>query len=150
MDLHPDWKEFIELLNVHSVEYVVVGAYAVSFYTTPRNTADIDFVTRCSMDNAEKLRKALGEFGVAMSDAEVAKFTQDNHILQLGRAPYRIDILTSILGVETDDLLNNRVKGEIGGLPTFFPSKEDLIAAKQASGRNKDLDDLKRLTRRSR
>ena len=146
MDLHPDWKEFIALLNAHGVEYVVVGAYAVSFYTTPRNTADIDFVTRPTEENA--VRAALVEFGIRLSDKEAAKLTQTNHMIQLGIAPYRIDILTSIDGVETEDLYARRVPGNLGELPVSFPARDDLIAAKKAAGRAKDLEDLRRLERR--
>lgn len=149
MDLHPDWKEFIELLNVHEVEYVVVGAYAVSFYTTPRNTADIDFVTRCTQENAVRVRNALVEFGIRLSDDEASKLLQRNHMIQLGIAPFRIDLLTSIDGVETEDLYARRVPGTLADLPVSFPAKSDLIAAKRAAGRLKDLEDLRRLEKRS-
>ena len=145
MDIHPDWKEFIELLNAHAVEYVIVGAYAVSFYTTPRNTADIDFVSRATEANAVRLRAALLDFGIRLSDEEASKLTQTNYMIQLGIATYRIDILTSVDGVETEDLYARRVPGSLAGLPVSFPAREDLIAAKAAASRLKDLDDLKRL-----
>ncbi|RYG37397.1 hypothetical protein EON81_06825 [bacterium] len=150
MDLHPDWKEFIELLNAHGVEYVVVGAYAVAFYTTPRNTADIDFVTRQTEENVVRVRAALLEFGIRISDEEANKFILPNHMIQLGIAPYRIDILTSIDGVDTEDLYARRVQGVLGEEKVSFPAKEDLIAAKRAAGRPKDLADLDRLEREKR
>ena len=148
MDLHPDWKELIELFNAHGVEFVVVGAYAVAFYTTPRSTADIDFVTRRSAQNSKRVRKALAEFGVQMSDGEAAKLLLSNQMIQLGIAPYRVDILTSIDGVETEDLYARRVEGKLAGLPVSFPAKDDLIAAKKAANRPKDRDDIRRLTRK--
>jgi hypothetical protein len=148
MDLHPDWKELIELFNAHGVEFVVVGAYAVAFYTTPRSTADIDFVTRRSEQNSKRVRKALAEFGVQMSDGEAAKLLLSNQMIQLGIAPYRVDILTSIDGVETEDLYARRVEGKLAGLPVSFPAKADLIAAKKAANRPKDRDDIRRLTRK--
>jgi len=148
MDLHPDWKELIELFNAHGVEFVVVGAYAVAFYTTPRSTADIDLVTRRSLENAKRVRVALAEFGVQMSDSEAAKLVIANQMIQLGVAPYRVDILTSIDGVETEDLYARRVEGKLGGLPVSFPAKDDLIAAKKAANRPKDRDDIRRLIRK--
>jgi hypothetical protein len=144
MDLHPDWKEFIELLNSHGVEYVVVGAYAVAFYTTPRSTADIDFVTRRSEDNAARLEAAIREFGIQLEAGARAKLLRENFMIQIGVAPDRIDILTSIDGVDTDELYRDRV-ARLGGLPVSFPSKGHLIAAKRALGRRKDLADLDRL-----
>lgn len=150
MDLHPDWKEFIDLLNSHQVEYVVVGAFAVAHCTSPRATADIDFVMRQSDANAGRLREALRKFGFSLTGENFRKRSAPNCILQLGTAPYRIDILTSILGVETEDLIENRVLGVMTGLPVHFPSKADLIKAKRASGRLKDLVDLKNLESRPR
>ncbi|MFZ4507171.1 MAG: nucleotidyltransferase [Fimbriimonas sp.] len=147
MDLHPDWKEFIALLNSHDVEFVIVGAYAVCFYTTPRFTADIDILVANSATNAAKVRDALTEFGITITDLEATKLQLPNHMIQLGIAPYRIDILTSIDGVSTQGIFDRRVFGTLGGDVVSFPSREDLLAAKRASGRPKDLDDIRRLQR---
>ena len=77
MTLLPDWREFIESLNSHSVDYVIVGAWARSCYGVPRSTGDIDFFVRVSAENAARLVRALDQFGFA----------------SLGIDPYRIDIL---------------------------------------------------------
>lgn len=145
MDLHPDWKEFIQLLNSHAVEYVVVGAHAVAFYVNPRLTADIDFLVARNSENSARLAQALIEFGFNLPKSEIEKLGVENHILQLGTAPYRIDLLTSILGVSNDTIFEHKVPGEIGGEPTWFISREDLVAAKRGSGRPKDLVDLSAL-----
>lgn len=145
MDLHPDWKEFIACLNARDVEFVVVGAFAVAFHTTPRSTGDIDFVTNTTAENAARVRAALEDFGVRLPDEGAAQLVVPDQILQIGRAPYRIDILTSIDGIETADLYAHREPGTLGGLPVSYPRREDLIRAKRAAGRNKDLADLDRL-----
>jgi hypothetical protein len=146
MEFHPDWKEFIDLLNANSVSYVVIGAHALAFHSIPRATADIDFLVDRAQENADRLRKALKEFGFTLSDDEAAKLQSPDQILQLGVAPYRIDVFTSILGVDNTDVFLHRVRGSFGGIdPVWFISREDLIAAKRGAGRAKDLADLETL-----
>lgn len=147
MDLHPDWKEFIEFFNAHHVEFAVVGAYAVGFHSTPHTTADIDFVILPNEENATRMRAALADFGIHLSDEEAAKVLLPHHVIQLGAAPYRIDIYTSVDGVTTQDLLDRAVTGILGGQEVRFPCREDLIAMKKACARPKDLADLHRLER---
>jgi len=65
MTLFPDWREFIELLNSHSVDYVIVGAWARAFHGVPRSTGDIDFFVRMSPENADRLVRVLDQFGFA-------------------------------------------------------------------------------------
>ena len=99
MTLHPDWLAFIELLNSHGVEYVIVGAWARVFHGIPRATGDIDFFVRKSAANAERLMNALQAFGFGSAGITAEDFTAPDRIVQLGAAPYRIDIITSISGV---------------------------------------------------
>lgn len=146
MEIHPDWKEFIELLNAHDVEYVVVGAHALAFHAVPRATADIEFLVGRESGNADHLCRVLREFGFMLSDEEAAKLSQPNQILQQGVAPFRIDVLTSITGVGNERVFAGRIRGSLGGIePVWFFSREDLVAAKRGAGRKKDLADLEAL-----
>jgi len=75
----------------------------------------------------------------------VDDFVKPGNVVQLGRPPNRIDLLTSISGVEFDDAWSSRVQAELDGLPVCFLGWQSLIANKQASGRPKDLADVAKL-----
>src|SRR3954467_2658797 len=101
--MHSALREFIALLNSHEVEYLVVGDYAVAFHGHPRFTGDIDFLIRPTAENAKRTLDAIRDFGFGSLELTFEDFTTPERIIQLGRPPNRIDILTSISGVEFDD-----------------------------------------------
>jgi hypothetical protein len=142
MTLLPDWREFIALLNSHSVEYIVVGAWARSFYGVPRATGDIDFFVRCSPENASRLVQALDQFGFGSLGITPDDLDKPDRIIQLGIDPYRIDIVTGISSVTFEEAWQERVNAELDGLPVFFLSRRLFRKNKQAAGRPKDLADL--------
>ena len=143
--LQTDLSEFIELLNSRRVEYLVVGGHAVAFHGHPRLTGDIDFFVRATNENAERLLRVLSEFGFGELGICVGDLTAPERIVQLGRPPNRIDILTSISGVTFDDAWNGRATGDLGGHAVYFLGWEALIRNKAASGRDKDRLDVKTL-----
>jgi hypothetical protein len=98
--LQRDLKEFIELLNSHSVDYLVVGGHAVAFHGHPRYTGDIDFWIRATPENAERVLKVLAAFGFSDLLLTTNDLVKPTSVIQLGRPPNRIDLLTSISGVE--------------------------------------------------
>ena len=102
-----DFKELFELFNKHNVEYVIVGGYALAYHGAPRYTGDIDILINPTEDNAERVLEALGEFGFGALGLSVKDFTQPGQILQLGYPPSRIDILTSISGVDWNEITEN-------------------------------------------
>jgi hypothetical protein len=97
-----DWREFIELLNANEAEYLVVGGHAVGFHGHPRLTGDIDFFVNPTVANADALLKVLAAFGFADLGDLRNEFSTPMHVVQLGHPPFRIDLLTSISGVEFD------------------------------------------------
>jgi len=99
MELNKDFKEFLDLLNKHQVDYMVVGGFALAFHGAPRYTGDIDIWIRSSKENADLLLNALGAFGFALPELTAADFCEPDQIVQLGLPPVRIDLLTSISGV---------------------------------------------------
>ncbi|MBX7131186.1 MAG: nucleotidyl transferase AbiEii/AbiGii toxin family protein [Fimbriimonadaceae bacterium] len=130
------------MLNSHHVEYVVVGAHALAFHGHPRLTRDIDFFVLVSPENAKRLMAVLVEFGFGSTGVTEADLAKSGKTFMLGVAPYRIDILTSISGVEFGEVYSRRVMGDLAGIPTAFISREDLITNKRSSGRMKDLGDV--------
>ena len=142
MPLSNDSKEFIALLNSHGVEYLIVGAHSFAFHARPRFTGDLDILIRRTPENAAKIVAVLNKFGFGNLGASVSDFTTPEQLIQLGRAPNRIDLLTSISGVDTDDAFATKVPANLDELPVFFLSKPLLIANKRAVGRPQDLVDL--------
>lgn len=100
MEQFQDFEEFINLLNKHKVEYLIVGGYAVTFHSRPRFTEDLDIWVNKTRTNAKRVFKALQEFGFGNINISADDFTKEGQILQLGYRPVRIDILTSIEGVK--------------------------------------------------
>jgi len=133
------------LLNEHSVLYLVVGAYAVSYYARPRNTGDIDFFVNNSKENIKRLLTVLAEFGFGELDLSQKDFRGDDKILQLGYEPIRIDIMTGISGISFQEAYRNRKSSKLGGHRVNFISLDDLILNKRASKRTKDLADVELL-----
>lgn len=144
MKVEKDFEEFIALLNKHEVQYVIVGAFAVSFHAQPRFTGDIDFFIDNSSANIQSLLLALKEFGFESLNLAEKDFDEDS-IIQLGYEPNRVDLITNISGVSFKKAYSNRVEGTYGNETAYFISLEDLITNKRASDRLKDKSDLELL-----
>jgi hypothetical protein len=145
MKLVKDFEEFIELLNKNEVKYLVVGGYAFAIHAYPRFTNDIDFFILSTTSNANKIVSVLIEFGFDTTSFSPEDLLIKDKVIQLGEPPYRIDLLTSIDGVDFDDAWQRKITSRYGDQVLYFISKEDLIRNKKASGRKKDLDDLNEL-----
>lgn len=141
MQVNKDWKEFVELLNRHRVDFVLIGSHALSFHGVSRLTQDIDFLIRASEENAQRLLLALDEFGFGSLGLKTEDFTEQGAIVQLGHPPNRIDILNRIDGVEFEQIWNSREQVEFAGQQIWVISKPLLKQNKLAAGRPKDLGD---------
>ncbi|HOD48911.1 MAG TPA: nucleotidyltransferase [Candidatus Hydrogenedentes bacterium] len=142
MALHPDLRAFIELLNSHGVDYVVVGAHAMAYHGCPRYTGDIDLFLRVSDENAQRMERVICAFGFKDTGLSARDFSEEHQIIQLGFPPNRIDLLTTLTGVPFDDAWSGAVSARLEGLPVRILSREHLIVNKKALGRAKDLADL--------
>ena len=142
MPLPEDWRAFIESLNSNGVEYLVVGAVALAQHGFPRYTGDLDVLVRNSPDNAERLVKALSDFGFASLGLKAADFMDSYRVVQLGVPPARIDLLTSITGVPFDQAWAGRIEAVLGETRVHFIGREALILNKRMTGRAKDKADL--------
>ena len=142
MALSKDWREFLELLNSRGVDYVIVGAHSLALHGRPRYTGDLDILVRPTSENARMLVHILNEFGFAESGFKAADFLEAELLIQLGRPPTRIDLLTSITGVSSEEAFATKVPAELDGIPVFVLGKDALIRNKRAVGRPQDLADL--------
>ncbi len=143
--LPKDFKELLQLLNSKKIEYLVVGGYAVAIYGYPRATGDMDIWIAISPDNAEKTVEALKEFGFNVPELKKEIFLEKEKNIRMGNPPLRVEILTSIDGVEFFECYKNKKIINIDDIKINFISRNDLKKNKKASGRYKDLDDLEHL-----
>jgi len=127
------------------VRYLVVGGYAVALHGYPRYTKDMDVWVEMTTENASRVIEALNQFGFGSLDLKAADFMIPDQIIQLGYPPRRIDILTTLPGVEFSDCYASRVTTDMDGVSVNFIDLENLKKNKKATGRHQDLADLEAL-----
>jgi predicted nucleotidyltransferase len=145
MVLNQDFKEFIQSLNDNGVRYLVIGGYAVALHGHPRYTKDLDVWVEMRPGNAAKMVKALEQFGFASLGLKAEDFLVPDQIIQLGYPPNRIDVLSTLEGIEFESCYASRVQVEIDGVTVNFIDLENLKRNKKATGRIQDLADLENL-----
>ncbi len=145
--LNEDYKDILQLFIENEVKFLVVGAYALGIYGFPRATGDIDLWILADNENSKKIFSCLAKFGAPMQDVTEETFCDKDVIFQIGLAPRRIDIITKISGVDFEEAYGRKKEVELDNMKLPFISKQDLIANKTATGRDKDSIDIKNLLR---
>jgi hypothetical protein len=145
MKLQRDLREFIALLNSHEAEYLLVGGHAVAFHGYPRYTGDIDFLIRPTATNATRVLAVLNAFGFGGVGLSESDFARPGQVVQLGRPPNRIDILTQISGVDFEEAWDGSILTSIDGLPTRILGRDALLKNKSSTDRAKDRADVEEL-----
>jgi len=140
--LNQDFLEFIGFLEEESVDYLIVGGYAVGVHGFPRYTGDIDFFVAVSAENAVRLMRVFERFGFGDIGLSPADFLEENFVVEIGREPRKIQVLTGIDGVQFAECYLNRVEVPYQDFQLKVIGREDLIRNKAASGRPKDRIDL--------
>ena len=140
-----DFKEFLRSLNAHQVEYLLIGGYAVSYHGYPRATAGMDIWVAVHPANADRIVAALKEFGFDLPDLSPELFLREWQIIRLGVPPIRIEIATTISGVDFGECYAERVEDTIEGVSVNLIDLNHLKLNKKASGRHHDLADLEHL-----
>lgn len=143
--LPPDFKEFLQLLNAYQVEYLLIGGYAVGYHGYPRATADMDIWIALNPANANSVVAALKSFGFDLPELSADLFLKEDQIVRMGVPPVRLEIVTTISGVNFDECYDERVVDILDGVEVNLISLQHLKMNKQASGRYKDLNDLENL-----
>ena len=141
-----DFKDFILYLNKNEVEYIVVGGYAVIIRGYSRSTGDIDIWVSKTEENYIKLQIAIKEFG--LPDIAVKKeefFSEYFDVFAFGKPPYAIEIMTAVKGLDFISTYNNSTIEQINETPVRIIHLQNLLEAKKAAGRSKDLNDIENL-----
>ena len=140
--LTKNFKDMLSALNDSRVDYLVVGAHAMAAYELVRATGDFDIWVRPDAQNAERVWTRLKNSGAPRRRLKIDDFCAPNNVYQIGVEPDRIDILTSIDGVDFDAAWQNRKQARINGTSVPVLGRDELMKNKRAAGRPKDLADL--------
>ncbi len=139
---NPDFRDLLAEFNAHGVEYIVVGAHALAAHGQIRATKDLDVWVRPDRTNASCVLEALVAFGAALHGLTQEDLATPGVVFQMGVPPVRIDILTTIDGVDFEEAWPERLLTKFAGVPTAVLSKHHLIRNKSAAGRPQDLVDV--------
>lgn len=140
-----DMVEFLELLDKHGVEFVLVGGHAVNYYGYVRTTQDIDLLIYPSPKNAQCMMAALTDFGFGDAGIPVSLFESAGSAIHLGNEPNRIDLLTALKGVSNEQIFKNKKRIQLGSLELNIIDLNDLLQIKRQSSRLKDQADAEEI-----
>ena len=143
--MNEDYHDILAALVAQNARFLIVGAHALAAHGYPRSTVDIDIWIDATDDNAERVWKALADFGAPLADLSVERqdLTRPDVVIQFGLPPNRIDVLTGLSGLSFDAAWVNRIEEVLEGVTVPVLGLADLIANKRATGRDKDRADLK-------
>lgn len=145
--LNTDFQDFLQALNQHQVEYIIVGGYAVVLHGYTRTTGDLDIWVNKNSENYHKLIQAFLDFGMPVFDMTPQNFLENEllDVFTFGVPPVCIELITNLKGLTFEDAFQNAITKNVDNLPVRMLSLEDLLIAKRAAGRPKDQDDIEHL-----
>ena len=143
--MNQDFRDLLRAFNDEKVRYLIVGGYALIKYTEPRYTKDLDIWVSPDPENAERVFRALVNYGAPVTDMSPMDFMREGFFFTMGLAPNRIDILFDLTGLNFETAWERRVRARVTGNETNFLSRVDLIINKEAVGRKQDLADVEKL-----
>ena len=151
IDLPADFRDVLVCLHDAGAQFVVVGGHAVAFHGHPRATKDLDVLVRATADNAERVYRALMQFGAPLESfsVKVEDFARYEGVLQIGVAPLRIDILTRLSGVSFEEAYADAASFVLDGREIRVIGASALVKNKLATGRAQDLADAAALRGRT-
>jgi hypothetical protein len=143
-----DFLEFLQLLDKHEVDYLLVGGYAVILHGYGRSTGDMDLWINKTVENYNKLQLVYQDFGApifSIEDFESEKFD----VWSIGVEPRKIEILTKVSGLNFNEAFKNRLFLNLENFKVPYIDFEDLMKNKMATGRLKDLLDIEQLKKKN-
>jgi predicted nucleotidyltransferase len=145
VNLNRDFSELLSELNARGARYLLVGGYALSFYGRPRATGDLDLWIEATLLNADRVFRALANYGAPLEGVTPADLATPGTVLQIGVSPNRVDILTSVTGLTFEEAWENRKPVSFGDTPMFVISESDFIRNKRSVGRAQDIVDAQEI-----
>lgn len=147
MEVNTDFSDLLLAFNAAAVRYLIVGGLALAFHDRPRFTKDLDIWIEPTEENARAAHSALAAFGAPLDKLKVADLAAEDVVFQIGVTQLRIDIMTSISGVQFLDAWASRAEGKYGDIDVSIIGRDALIANKRAAGRTQDRADIEALER---
>jgi hypothetical protein len=147
MEVNSDFRDLLLAFNSAGVRYLVVGGLALAFHDKPRFTKDLDIWIDPTPKNAEAAYRALADFGAPLDKLGPTDLAKDDVVFQIGVAPLRIDIMTSITGVSFSEAWASKASASYGDVAATIIGREQLLVNKRATGRLQDLADIESLER---
>jgi predicted nucleotidyltransferase len=150
VNLPDDFRDVLVCLADARVDFMVVGGFAVAHHGHVRATKDIDVFVRPTDENARRVVGALNAFGAPLAALNVGErdFATPGNAVQLGVPPLRIDVVTSISGVDYDAAGAGSTTVDVEGRSIRVIGLAALVVNKRAAGRPQDLADVAALERR--
>lgn len=144
-----EFREFIDCLNKSDARYILVGGFAVIIHGYSRTTGDMDIWVDRDKENYKKIALAFNEFGMPVFDMTEQNFLEHPHwdVFTFGNPPTAIDLMVKVKGLDFKECFDKSIIIEDDGLKIRVLHKNDLLAAKSATSRPKDLDDLDNLSK---
>jgi hypothetical protein len=145
--VNDDYRDILAALVRQDARFLIVGAHALAAHGYPRATVDIDIWIAPTPENAQRVWRALAEFGAPLQNLSIREsdFTRPDIVAQFGLPPNRIDMLTGVTGLTFERAWQNRIEDVVEGVRVPLLGLDDLLANKRATGRVKDLADVKGL-----
>lgn len=144
--LNQDYKEMLQCLADEAVEFLIVGAYALAAHGIPRSTADFDIWVNPTSENSQRVYRALATFGAPLDSVTPADFAEEGVLFQIGVVPCRIDIITKISGdISFSTAMSQAETVDFDNVSMPILSLDNLLTNKEATGRPKDIEDVKLL-----
>jgi hypothetical protein len=145
MELNRDFSDLLSAFNARRGRFLLVGAYALSYYGRPRTTGDLDLWIDSTPANARRVFDALADFGAPLQSVSPSDFAAPGTVFQIGVAPRRIDILTSVTGLTFETAWKGRRRAAYGANAIQLLSERDFVRNKRALGRTRDLADAEEI-----
>jgi hypothetical protein len=146
---YEDFADFINSCNNSNVAYILVGGMAVILNGYVRSTGDMDVWVKKTPENYKRIVAAFHDFGMPVFDMTEDAFLSDSkNVWSFGRDPIRIDLMTEVKGLDFDEVVSTVQYYTESNVTFRFLHRNDLIKAKQASGRHRDIDDIEQLNKK--